>query len=319
MKVTKSKITKMKKVPLFIFEEHHEAFFVWNYSVMNNLIKNFNNTLLHVDEHSDMAVPKFNYSIKSIQDKLQNIYEFTYNELSIANFIVPTIYQGMFSHLYWLYQSTNEGKGSKKPILVYSHQGEGRVLMIDINCDVGTLAFFNSDFKNALFKSIKTHDEFPESKSVVLDIDLDYFSCNPHYYHYKGKLEVTKEQYDSFNIDKHHFLRFSLGSGINSKIEDGKYYLLFNSLHPEVIPGKLKVSEEEIVRRIDIFIDFLIKNNVEPQLIDICRSRLSGFTPEDQWEFIEEKLIEKLSTLYELQINHIREIFAQENIEMVAK
>jgi flagellin-specific chaperone FliS len=309
----------MKKIPLFIFEEHHEAFFVWNYSVMNNLIKKSNNTLLHVDEHSDMAVPKFNYSINSIQDKLQKLYEFTYNELTIANFIVPAIYQGMFSQLYWLYQSTNEGKGSKRPILVYSHKAEGQVLMLDINCDVGTLAFFNSDLKNALFKSIKTHDEFPESQSVVLDIDLDYFSCNPHYYHYQGKLEVTKEQHDSFNRDKHHFLRFSLGSGIKSKTENGRYYLLFNSLHSEVISSKLKVSPKEIIIRIDRFIEFLRKNNVKPQLIDICRSRLSGFTPEDQWEFIEEKLIEKLSTLYNIEINHIKEVFVQERIEMVAK
>ncbi len=309
----------MKKIPLFIFEEHHEAFFVWNYSVMNNLIKKSNNTLLHVDEHSDMAVPKFNYSINSIQDKLQKLYEFTYNELTIANFIVPAIYQGMFSQLYWLYQSTNEGKGSKRPILVYSHKAEGQVLMLDINCDVGTLAFFNSDLKNALFKSIKTHDEFPESQSVVLDIDLDYFSCNPHYYHYQGKLEVTKEQHDSFNRDKHHFLRFSLGSGIKSKTENGRYYLLFNSLHSEVISSKLKVSPKEIIIRIDRFIEFLRKNNVKPQLIDICRSRLSGFTPEDQWEFIEEKLIEKLSTLYNIEINHIKEIFVQERIKMVAK
>jgi len=309
----------MRKIPVFIFEEHHEAFFVWNYSVMNNLMKKSNNTLLHVDEHSDMAVPKFNYSINSIQNKLQELYEFTYNELTIANFIVPAIYQGMFSQLYWLYQSTNEGKGSKRPILVYSYKAEGQVLMLDINCDVETLAFFNSDLKNALFKSIKTHDEFPESQSVVLDIDLDYFSCNPHYYHYQGKLEVTKEQHDSFNRDKHHFLRFSLGSGIKSKTENGRYYLLFNSLHFEVIPSKLKVSPKEIIIRIDRFIEFLRKNNVKPQLIDICRSRLSGFTPEDQWEFIEEKLIEKLSTLYNIEINHIKEVFVQERIEMPAK
>ena len=279
----------MKKVPLFIFEEHHEAFFVWNYSIMNNLIPRFNNTLLHVDEHSDMAVPHFNYSINFLKDELQKIYEFTYNELTIANFIIPAIYQGIYSHLYWLYQSNNERRGAKKQMLIYSHRGEGKVLRIDANCDVGALAFFNPDLKNALFKSLKTHDEFPESQSVVLDIDLDYFSCNPKGYDFKGKLEVTKEQYDEFNRDKHHFFRLCLGSDIKSGVVDAKYYLLFNSLQPEYIPSKLKVSEEEIVRRIDLFIEFLRKNNVKPRLIDICRSRLSGFTPEDQWEFIEKK------------------------------
>jgi hypothetical protein len=309
----------MKKIPIFVFEEHHEAFFVWNYAAKNKLIQRFGNTLLHVDEHSDMAVPHFNYSIKLIKDNLQKIYDFTYNELTIANFIVPAIYQGMYSQLYWLYQSNNEGRGTQKQILVCSHNGEGKTLSIKLNCNVGTLAFFNPDVKNVLFNSIKTHDEFPESKSVVLDIDLDYFSCNPSSYYYKGKLEVTKAQYDSFNRNKHHFLRLYFGSNINSQAKDGKYCILFNSLHYEGIYNNLKISKEEIVRRIDLFIEFLIKNNVEPQLIDICRSRLSGFTHEDQWKFIEEKLIEKLRTLYDLEINYIKEIFAQESIELVAK
>jgi hypothetical protein len=322
----------MKKINLFIFEEHHEAFFVWNYAVIKKILPKSNNVLLHVDQHSDMAVPKFSYSIKSLQDSLSNIYQFTYSELNIGNFIFPAIYQGIFRQLYWLYQTNNEGKSSPIKILVYSQKGEGRVLKINSNCDAGTFAFFNPDLKNVLFNSIKTSNEFPASQSVVLDIDLDYFSCNPIEYQYKGKLEVTKEQYDSFNKDKYHFLRLYHGNRIKTQIEDEKYYLAFNFLTPEFVAEKLggvKVSKEEIVRRIELFIEFLIINKVEPQLIDICRSRLSGFTPEEQGQFIEEKLIEKLSTLYELEIKHITEIFSQEkletealapkNLEMIAK
>ena len=304
----------MKTIPLFLFEEHHEAFFVWNYAVVNKLINSFNNTLLHVDEHSDMSVPKFNHSITSLNQTLKDIYQFTYNELSIANFIIPAIYQGIFSQVYWLYQSNNEGKGAKKTILVYSHKGEGKVLMIDFNYDASAFTLFNIDFKIFLFKLLKTKDEFSTIQSVVLDIDLDYFSCNAPYYYYPGKLEVTKDEYDSFNTNKRHFLRLHFGSGIKSIVENGKYYLLFNSSQTELISSKLKVSQEEIIKRIDLFIQFLEINNVQPQLIDICRSRMSGFTPEDQWEFIEEKLIEKLSILYKLDIKHIHEVYADEKI-----
>lgn len=310
----------MKNIQLFIVEEHHEAFWVWNYAIINKLISQHNNTLLHVDQHSDMAVPKFNCSIKSLTDDLLNIYKFTYNELTIDNFIVAAIYQGIFSHVYWLYQTNNEQRENQKSILVYSHKEEGKILKTKRNCDLGSLAFFNPDFKNAQFQARKTLDEFPESQAVVLDIDLDYFSCNPLGYQHKGEVQVTKEQYDLFNNDKYHFLRLAFGSGIKTKVEEGKYYLSFNSSQPEAITEKqkkLKVSEEEIVQRINTLGDWLINKQVEPQLIDICRSRLSGFTPDEQCEFIEKKLIEKLNSIYNLEINQITEVLAKENLELV--
>ncbi len=305
----------MKKVPLFIFEEHHEAFFVWNYSVINKIIQASNNVLLHVDEHSDMAVRGFNKTINLSNNDLKLLHDFTYTELTIASFIVPAIYQGIYNQIYWLYQSNNEGKKSRKSI-VYSQNEEGKILKTENtgDLDLRMLSFYNSSFRTFQFEPITTECEKLARQLLVLDIDLDYFSCNNNSYYCKGKLEITEEAYSLFNRNKYHFLRLSSGSIIKSQVENEKYYLVFNCLPPEAMTSKLKVSEQEIIRRIDIFLEFLIKNNLEPQLIDICRSRLSGFTPNDQWEFIEQKLIEKLSTIYELEINHITDIFSQEHL-----
>jgi len=49
-----------QNIKTFIIEEHHEAFFVWNYAVLNNLLPAKGNNLFHIDEHSDMGTPRFN-------------------------------------------------------------------------------------------------------------------------------------------------------------------------------------------------------------------------------------------------------------------
>lgn len=47
----------MNKIPFYIIEEHHEAFLIWHYAIIKGLINKNRNTLLHIDEHSDMLLP----------------------------------------------------------------------------------------------------------------------------------------------------------------------------------------------------------------------------------------------------------------------
>ena len=42
-----------RNIPLFIVEEHHEAFIAWNHAVQKGWLPNKENCLLHVDAHSD--------------------------------------------------------------------------------------------------------------------------------------------------------------------------------------------------------------------------------------------------------------------------
>jgi predicted XRE-type DNA-binding protein len=307
----------MIKIPVFLFEEHHEAFFVWHYAIKNNWLSKTGNTLLHIDEHSDMAAPRFNYSLNSLNGNLQDIYDFTYNELTIENFIVPTIYQGLFNKLYWIRQS----KEIPLPSLmcVYSHDREGKILTAKSFKELGNQALFDPSYKKVKFQCLKIDeiDRFPDSQSVVLDIDLDYFSCNNQSYNFKGELEITEEQYYSFDRDPYQFMRLTLGSRVKTKCDRGKYYLVFNEFpkeDDETIPNSLKVSETEIIHRIDRIIEFLQVKQVEIKAIDICRSRISGFTPEDQCQFIEDRLIEKLSKIYDLEVQDLKKIYQQEKI-----
>jgi hypothetical protein len=47
----------VKTVPLYILEEHHEAFLIWNYARQKGIIPEINNSLFHFDSHSDMGIP----------------------------------------------------------------------------------------------------------------------------------------------------------------------------------------------------------------------------------------------------------------------
>lgn len=307
----------MTKIPVILFEEHHEAFFVWHYAIQKNWLPKSRNILLHIDEHSDMGIPRFNYALNSLNGNLKEIYDFTYNELTIENFIIPAIYQGLFNQIYWIRQSREVPLPPS--MCVYSYDREGKILSAKSSEELGNTALFDPRYKRAKFQclTVKEADKFPEKPSVILDIDLDYFSCNNKHYNFQGELEITEPQYHSFRQDPYQFMRLTLGSSIRTKVEQGRYYLVFNkysSDEADKIPNSLKVSEAKIIERIDRIVELLQVKQVEVKLIDICRSRLSGFTPEDQYQFIEDNLITKLGTLYDLEVVNLSEIYQQEKV-----
>jgi hypothetical protein len=268
------------------------------------------NTLLHVDQHSDMAAPRFYTSLKTLEQGLPALCSFTYHQLSIANFIVAAVYQGLFNELYWL---QHQKLKAVKTLHVFSHQQAGQALRL--TADLHEAGMFNPDRKSATYALKTVYDEFSSGPALVLDIDLDYFSCekeqaweSPH----GSRVEISQAEYERFNADRYHPLRINFG-GVKSQVEQGRYYLLVNAF-PEVIPSKLKVSQEQILQRMDQFEQFLRANNFRPRLINICRSRFSGFTPQDQWEFIEQELLNRLGAMYELDLKTVDELLAEEQL-----
>ena len=94
-------------------------------------------------------------------------------------------------------------------------------------------------------------------------------------------------------------------AALSASQEGERYYLNYREW--QEAPGIHKVSTDVIDKRIARFVDFLRQNNLKPGLIDICRSRFSGYTPEDQWQYIENRLIEQLNDLYSLTVTYIGE------------
>jgi hypothetical protein len=283
-------------IPTFIVEEHNEAFAVWNHAAAQGLIPESNNALLHVDEHADMGVPRLTRRLDSIAGDIARIWDFTYHEISIYEFIVTAIYQGLFDRVCWVRPGVILRQ--RQNISIVSYRNEAKVLRLNQG-----LATPDTDGRSAVYEVQTIRDSFVPAKSVVLDIDLDYFSCDQAE-NQSERLEVSETEYHSFLKNRYHFLRINQGNRVQARREGDRFFL-YLKCYEEQAPCPLKVSQETIVSRIDDFIAYLRRESIQPGIIDIARSRMSGYTPLDQWEFIEQKLIEGLGRAYNLDIQYM--------------
>lgn len=79
---------------IFIFDNHNHAFFFWAYALQNKIIR-FGETLVHIDQHSDMRNPDRFIGKNDLWD-LQKVFDYTNFELNVGNFIKPAINIGLF-------------------------------------------------------------------------------------------------------------------------------------------------------------------------------------------------------------------------------
>ncbi|MDX9871709.1 MAG: UPF0489 family protein [Clostridia bacterium] len=298
------------KIPLFTIEEHHEAFYIWSNCYHQGLIKPFGNTLLHVDAHDDMCVMGFRSSLDELGEDLDQIHNFVYSELGIADFIIPAVYQGLFNTIAWL--SCNPASLSKKRhMFVASAQPEGKFLKT-AEVNYLTRPYLEKEKKKwgkhqfFTFQEIGLSYDFRTSQPLVLDIDLDYFASDNSLSSVEKKIEITQAAYEEFSNNKYHFFRIMPTASYTVAEENGRFYLHYLEMQEE--RRQQEVPAETIVKRIHSFGEFLTRNRLKPELIDLCRSRYSGYTPKDQWQFIEKELLKVLQGIYDLKIINLQDL-----------
>ena len=272
-------------VKTVVVEEHNEAFFVWHWAKNQGLIPSRDNYLLHIDEHADMSAPRLRQSIKDLNGDFIDVVAFTYRELSISSFIIPAVYQGLINEIYWAKQmhKGTEKKERVEFVRSYNSQGKFMIRMLCKGEDVEKISTIEDDDRKQLKIYLGAEDDIPEQREVLLD-----------------------EEYERFTSDKYHALRF-VGPRFEAKEADGQFYYEINETD-EIYTPKLKTDEGSIAVRVQELIDSLKAKDIQPQLISLCRSKISGYTPEDQCEFIQELLVNGLDSIYDMDICHIEDI-----------
>lgn len=294
------------KISTFLLEEHNEAFIAWHQAIDQGLISpDKDNALLHVDEHSDMAANQYKSSIYDAIGTPDKIREFTYNELSIGGFIIPSILLGMFNKVYWVRQTHPPKSRGSYAMFARSYNSQGKKMKcskLGGQEDIEQEIHPQSDLKKFDYH-LFTIDEVNNHPNIILDIDLDYFSCTGDPAKLKEiYIEITESEYLEFRENKHHPLKhLLLGHQIETLEAKGSYFYVVNNYN-EIYPYKEYVDKNTILERIKHFVKTLKEKDIQPLMIDICRSKISGYTPEDQCEFIQEHLINELKLIYEMDI-----------------
>lgn len=294
----------MSAIPLVTVEEHHEAFFLWNRAARRGELPKGDMTLLHVDEHSDMSLPRLGRPLASIGDE-RDLLAFTYEELDIGNFIWPAVYQGLFNRVLWL-RHRHQGAGGWREMVICGKNAGPTQFVTGAPAKLEATRWGAApDRRRMEFAPIEPGDDVQTDQTVVLDVDLDYF-CSNEYPDLRGRrLEVTRAAFEEFRRDPYHFLRIAPGSKVSAAEEGGRFYLLFNQA-PEAPPAP---DRAEVDARLDAFAAFLARQPaLSPALVVVCRSVHSGYSPPAHVGVVEERLHGILAARYALRPTRITDL-----------
>jgi hypothetical protein len=292
-------------IPLYLFNEHNEAFYAWQRAKYAGYIQEPLD-LLHIDAHNDMGFPKafkksLYYSPQNPNNKYLEYFEdFAKSELSISNFILPAVLNGLVRTVYFIYPGWRKLKPVRRKMNIASAFGEGKILkrQMDLKRSPApeTVSKALPDLKSFNYYAGEIK-KIPKNRKAILDIDFDYFACRDSISNQINyELEVTNEQF----LNKEKLLRDkSLQfSGLDFCFEERneKYYVKIS--HRKVEDAAYLPSGEDIESEIDTLVSTLRDKRITPVVITLCRSSISGYCPKDYVEFIEDKLKKRLVTAF---------------------
>lgn len=296
-------MTGKKDLPIFCFNEHHEAFYFWHKARLEGYLAGATD-LVHIDAHDDMAPPlQFSESIypkeQSDSATLEFYRRFTFSQLTISNFILPAILSGVVRNVYFVYPGWRKFKPARKFTTIGSAFGEGTVIKHGVKISRAAHPLLHKaipDLTPYYYMSGEAR-HLPRNRQVILDIDLDYFCCRDSITnHLSYDLEVTRFQFNNkalFLAEK--TLPFS---GLNFEFfeREDRYFA-------RIAPKKTRdishlPAMADIERELQRLISILIAKKIKPVIVTISRSCDSGYCPRGMAEQIEPLLMAQLKRFH---------------------
>ncbi|EDW33513.1 GL21916 [Drosophila persimilis] len=190
---TQSNLRTFRRIPVFIVDYHNDVLeFIYRCLGTRHLPLE-NNLLVHFDSHPDLVIPR-HIAASSTYDK-----ETMLNELSIENWIMPTLYAGHFNRMVWLKNSWCQQIPTGKHEFKIGQKDDRIGVDCPLDYFIADGNYCSSDsLQEARHVELQVYDADSDSldprqfitekdaKGFVLDIDLDFFSTsNPFLEIYK--------------------------------------------------------------------------------------------------------------------------------------
>jgi hypothetical protein len=298
-----------KKIPIFIIEEHNEAFFVWSYFKKRN--RALTDVLFHIDEHSDLACTRVDRPFRELKRAGdQALWDFTVDNIGIDTFITAAFHEGIVRTCHWV-KNVEMQSYVEKYFVACEDEEQARLVMYKAT-EANREAFF-------MFNEVEVQihggpEGLPTERSVLLDIDIDYFSSNVKPENFDISLQVTKREYDAFNSTPYHPLRL-LHTQVRAEKRGSSYYLhIYKYAKP--LPSPRRTPACDIEKNLRKLMECLSRKKIVPELITLCRSRFSNYTPQDQWEYIESSVLTELEKMYDTRKYYLPDFLKEKEIKV---
>ncbi|KAL1490240.1 hypothetical protein ABEB36_012969 [Hypothenemus hampei] len=205
------KVKKHAQIPIFVVEYHHEVLPYIYRNVGSKHLPLDGGTFIHLDSHPDMLLSKTMLASTVFEkDKL-------FEEVSIENWLLPTVYAGFFTKLLWIKPPwANQIKDSTSRFKIGKSISDGTIKVTseenyfvfeclyrkesdlenvkDVVLDVATLGKGND--LDQIRKLLSNYNA-----PFVLDIDLDFFSTSNPFLKLYSKSNMYERVKEIFQFD----------------------------------------------------------------------------------------------------------------------